>query len=197
MAALVLFDVGSRLLTPGPVAIATPRAPGAFDPPFSVGAKAPDFTLPDGAGKPHKLSDMVRRDTLLYFICGCANCIDLQTFTALMLKGLGTRAPDVIAVTTMPSDREETYFRDTRLKQRLLYERKQGPILKQYRGHPCPRVFRLAPDRTVTWIGSSPGESRELRRVGLELAAQLGYSPEQAMTLQATSPSSPAAPSLP
>jgi peroxiredoxin len=40
-----------------------------------VGAKAPDFTLPDGAGKPHKLSDMVRRDTLLYFICGCANCI--------------------------------------------------------------------------------------------------------------------------
>jgi hypothetical protein len=161
---------------------------GEFDPAFRVGDKAPDFTLPDRKGTPHRLSEMVKRDTLLCFTCGCANCIDLQSFTALMLERLGKRAPDVITVTTMPADREDSYFRDTGLKQRLLYERKGGPIGKQYMGHPCPRVYRLAPDRTVKWIGSSPGESRALRKVGLELTAQLGFSPADAMSLRRRTP---------
>jgi len=161
-------------------------ASGAFDPPFRVGDKAPDFTLPDRKGTPHRLSQLVKRDTLLCFTCGCANCIDLQSFTAIMLERLGKRAPDVITVTTMPTDREESYFRDTQLKQRLLYDRKGGSVVKQYVGHPCPRVYRLAADRTVTWIGSSPGETRALRKVGLELTAQLGFSPADAMSMQRT-----------
>jgi hypothetical protein len=184
---LVVVDLGRRLIADATVPVA-PRPSHQFDPSFRVGDPAPDFTLPDHNGTPHKLSELVRRDTLLCFACGCANCIDLQSFTAIMLQRLGKKAPDVITVTTMPTDREETYFRDTRLKQRLLYERKEGPIMKLYQGHPCPRVYRLAADRTVTWIGSSPGESQQLRRVGLQLSAELGFSPEQALMLKPSSP---------
>lgn len=184
---LVVFDLGRRLVSTATVPEA-PRPSHQFDPSFQVGDLAPDFTLPDRQGTPHRLSEMVRRDTLLCFACGCANCIDLQSFTAIMLQRLGKKAPDVITVTTMPTDREDTYFRDTRLKQRLLYERKEGPIMKLYQGHPCPRVYRLAADRTIKWIGSSPGETRQLRRVGLELASELGFSPEQAMMLKPSSP---------
>lgn len=189
VALLVVADVGRRLVSEATVPVAA-RSSQEFEPPFRVGELAPDFTLPDRNGKPHRLSELVRHDTLLCFTCGCANCIDFQSFTAIMLQRLGRKAPEVITVTTMPTDREETYFRDTRLKQRLLYERKEGPIMRLYRGHPCPRVYRLAADRTVTWIGSSPGESQQLRRVGLELAMQLGFSPEQALTMKP----SPAAP---
>ncbi|MGV3724063.1 MAG: redoxin domain-containing protein [Actinomycetota bacterium] len=191
LGALILFDVGSHLLASDTDAPASPQVAKRPDAPFAVGEKAPDFTLPDSKGKPHQLSDLVQRDTLLCFTCGCANCIDLQSLTALMLERLRERAPDVISVTTMPTDREETYFRDTRLKQRLLYERKEGPIMRQYGGHPCPRVYRLSSDRTITWVGSSPAQSRELRRIGLELAAQLGFTPEQTMSLQPAQPSSP------
>jgi len=185
---LVVLDVGRRLVSDATFP-ATPQATRQYDPPFRVGDQAPDFTLPDQKGTPHKLSELVHRDTLLCFACGCANCIDLQSFTAILLQRLGRKAPDVITVTTMPTDREESYFRDTRLKQRLLYERKEGPTMGLYQGHPCPRVYRLAADRTVTWIGASPGESQQLRRVGLQLAAELGFSPDQALMLQPSSPS--------
>lgn len=186
LVALIVFDVGRRLVASDGPASPQTRAPvssGEFDPGFRVGDKAPDFTLPDSKGKPHRLSELVRKETLLTFACGCANCIDLQSFTALMLKRIGPNAPEVITVTTMPTDREETYYRDTRLKQTLLYERKGGPVMKQYVGHPCPRVYHVAPDRTVTWIGSSPGESNDLKRVGLELAGHFGFSPQEAMTI--------------
>lgn len=198
LATLVLLDLGTRLISPGPAdsktAPSAPQRAVAFAPPFRVGDLAPDFALPDSAGKPHRLSEVVRRDTLLCFTCGCANCIDLQTFTALMLERLGAGAPDVISVTTMPKDRAGTYYRDTGLKQLMLFERKEGPIMKQYQGHPCPRVYRLDADRKVKWIGSSPGESQQLRRVGLELAAEFGFSAEEAMALQPMPSASSSAP---
>jgi hypothetical protein len=195
LVALVLYDIGRQWLAPpGPAEEIplTSQPPATFAPTFKTGDKAPDFTLPDHNERLHALSSLVRRDTLLTFACGCANCIDLQTFTALMFKRLGSKAPDAITVTTMPKDREETYLRDTGLKQQLLYERKEGPIMKQYQGHPCPRVYRLAPDRTITWIGSSPGESRAMQQVGLELATQLGFSKEEALALKPASASAPA-----
>lgn len=174
---LVLFDVGRRLL-------AAPRPlPAAVEagspPPFKVGDPAPDFELPDRTGKRHRLSSMVRRDTLVCFTCGCANCLDLQTYLAMLLKRMGKKAPDVITVTTMPREREETYIRDTGLKAPYLYEPKKGPVMALYRGHPCPRVYHLRGDRTVAWIGSSPEESQFLQLVGNELAEHLGFSRER------------------
>lgn len=171
-----------------------PAPSSIYAPDFSVGDPAPDFTLPDRHNKPHRLSDLVRRDTLLFFTCGCANCIDLQTYTGILVKRMGAAAPDLITVTTMPKEREESYYRDTQLKQHLLYEPKEGPVMALYRGHPCPRIYRLRGDRTVSWIGTSPGDTPFVQAIGNELAANLGFEPEREMRPEF--PDSPPAPSL-
>lgn len=173
------IEIGRQLIAPPPTP-GSPQAKSRYAPDFKVGDVAPDFELPDHSGKPHRLSRLVHRDTLLSFICACASCVDVQTYTGILIKRMGPAAPDLITVTTMPKDREETYFRDTQLKQRLLYEPKEGPVMELYRGHPCPRLYRLRADRTVAWIGSSPGETPFVQAIGNELAVNLGFEPERA-----------------
>jgi hypothetical protein len=144
-------------------------------PEFGLGALAPDFTLPDRSGKMHHLASMVRGDTLLWFTCGCSNCIDLQGYLATLLHAMPGARPQVITVTTMPPEREDTYFRDTGLHQTLLYESKGGSLMTRYRGHPCPRIYRLASDRRITWISPSPRVVPYIDVIGHQLAEKLGF----------------------
>jgi hypothetical protein len=155
-------------------AVAAKPPDPAMIPDFQVGDAAPDFTLPDSKEVPHRLSDLVKSDTLLCFTCGCSSCLDVQTYLGILMKRLGAKAPQVISVTNMPKEREASYFRDTKLKQTLLYEQKGGPIMKQYRGHPCPRIYALLPDRTISHIGMSPKDAVSVSDLGFEMAAMLG-----------------------
>ena len=186
VAAGVAFDLARRAVSP-PQGRRAARAPRHV-PQFAVGDAAPDFSLPDHRGKSHRLSEVVKGDTLLTFLCGCAQCIDLQTFTGLMVKKMGERAPTLIGVTSMPPEREETYYRDTGLRQLLLYERKEGPVFDLYRGHPCPRAYRLRGDRTVAWIGTSPADQTHLQAIGMELANNLGFTQEEVMRMGPAGP---------
>lgn len=185
---LVGYDIVSRSFR-APAKAQHLRDP-KYVPDFQIGEHAPDFALPDSRGSTHRLSEIVHRDTILCFSCGCSNCLDVQTYLGILLKRMGTRAPEVITVTTMPRDREETWFRDTQLKQTLLYERKEGPVVAQYRGHPCPRIFRLDAARRVTWIGRSPGEVDFLQIIGNEMAQNLGFPAERPLETRGTSPES-------
>jgi hypothetical protein len=180
---LVGSELGRRFLIapparPQPVPVSAAAPSGRFNPAFKVGELAPDFTLPDASGTKRRLSELVHRDTLLCFACGCAQCLDIQTYLGILKQRLGPKGPDVISVTTMPVEREQTWVRDTSLKQTFLYETKNGPIMALYKGHPCPRLYRLKADRTVSWIGSSPLDEPELERLGHEMAANLGFPPE-------------------
>jgi len=150
----------------------------AHDLGFREGDPAPDFELPDREGRPHRLSALVRRDTVLCFTCGCANCLDLQTYLGILIQRLGRQAPQVIAVTSMPKESEASWRRKTRLAQTLLYEKREGPVMKTYQGHPCPRVFRLSADRKVLWAGPSPRDVPDLREIGNAMAENLGFPPE-------------------
>src|SRR4051812_11182303 len=64
---------GSPADNPNQAAEVNPHSPS-----FKVGDPAPDFSLKDKDGKPHSLSSLVKRDTLLCFICGCNNCQKAQ-----------------------------------------------------------------------------------------------------------------------
>lgn len=179
LAAILLIigaDTALRLLADVPPEAAI--APVGTKPDFNVGDLAPEFELPDRSGKSYHLSDLIHGDTLLCFTCGCANCLDLQTYMGILLPKMGSKAPAVVTVTTMPKEREETWYRDTRLKQTLLYEKKDGPVMTQYRGHPCPRVYRLRADGRVAWIGPSPNDVRSMMEVGHAVAGNLGFPPE-------------------
>lgn len=168
--------VGRMLRAPAAGALAGSAALGSvsYYPDFRVGDLAPDFELPDREGKPHRLSELVRRDTMLFFACGCSHCMEVQTLLGILSKKLRDKTPAVISVTTMPRDRERTWERDTGVKQTFLYEGKDGPVFAQYRGHPCPRIYRLKPDRRVAWISISLNETPYLSDLGDQMAAVLG-----------------------
>lgn len=168
-----LIVIGAALCRPS---VSAPP-PGRYDPEFKVGDVAPDFSLPDSQGARRTLSTLVRRDTLVCFACGCSSCLEVQTFLAKLVQKMGPKAPDFISVTSMPVEREETWFRDTRLKQTVLYEARNGPVMELYRGHPCPRLYRLNGERRVEWIGASPANTISLRNIKLGAALVLGFPP--------------------
>lgn len=176
LALLIGGDWVVRMLRPVPISEDVVKAADPkMVPDFKVGDVAPDFELPDSKEVPHRLSELVKRKTVLSFICGCSNCLDVQSYLGILIKRLGKEAPDVISVTTMPKEREASYRRDTKLKQTLLFERKEGPIMTQYRGHPCPRIYMLNGDRTVEFIGTSPNDVVSVREIGMQMASALGF----------------------
>jgi len=138
-----------------------------FNPPFKVGDLAPDFSLKDKDGRPHSLSSLVKKKTLLCFICGCQNCRNMQNYLQKCFARLGDQAPAVISVATIDPAAETSYRREVKLPQTILYENRPDPtkvavateprIMDIYKGHPCPRLYLLNPDRKVAWIGKSPG----------------------------------------
>lgn len=148
---------------------------GEHAPRFQVGDPAPDFELPDGKVQMRSLSSLVKDDTLLCFLCGCSHCRRMQTYLAELLQEMGARAPAVVSVTTAPMEMEAAWRRDTGLEETLLYESKSNgsPVTATYRGHPCPRIFRLDGDRRVTWIGPSPREVTRMQEVGEAVAHHL------------------------
>jgi peroxiredoxin len=149
----------------------------AYTPGFGKGDLAPDFTLPDAAGRRHSLSSLVHGDTMLCMLCGCEKCQTMQIYLGQMLRSLGPRAPHVISVSAAPPEQEAAWRRDTKLDQVLLYDSKANgsPVIEQYRGHPCPRVYRLDADRRVTWIAPSPARLATLDLLGEAIAHNLGY----------------------
>jgi peroxiredoxin len=151
-------------------------AHGDVTPPFKQGDLAPDFTLPDSAGKKHSLSSLVHRDTMLCLLCGCDQCRQAQAYLGQLLRKMGDRAPQVISVSSAPPEGEAAWKRETRLEQTLLYDSKaiRTPIIELYRGHPCPRLYRLSADRRVTWIGPSPVEGRDMLAFGAAMERNLG-----------------------
>jgi len=173
---LISIDIGRHLLMGDKAEPMEPAKKPTTEPTFKVGDKAPDFTLPDKTGRQQSLSKLVKGDTMLWFTCGCSNCREMQTYMAKLTKQLGSKAPAVLNVTTMVPDREETWYRDTGLKQTILYEANAGgPLGEIYHGHPCPRFFRLKPDRTVTMIGKSPSTMPDMNVIGTDLAHDLGF----------------------
>ncbi|MFN3650930.1 MAG: redoxin domain-containing protein [Armatimonadota bacterium] len=183
---IVLGVVGietGRSLLAGP-------APGAPDTPapaplsFKVGDAAPDFTLKDASDRPHTLSQMVKGETLLGFICGCADCRQVQHYLGRLQRMEGDKFPELITVATIPKEGEPRYREEIELEQTLLYDEKDPAVTDRrapwrvgqiYDGHPCPRMFLVDGDRKVTWISKSPREQRSMQEFGYDLAERLGF----------------------
>jgi peroxiredoxin len=167
----------------GPKA-AEAEQPPSRDPAFKVGDAAPDFSLPDRSGTRRSLSSLVKGETVLFFMCGCSRCRDTQNYLGKLRAVLGPKAPKVVSVSTTDPAAEASYRRDVKLDQTILYEGKASdptnpapgtPVMDMYKGHPCPRVYRLAADRTVKWIGKSPDEVIQPEFGMYDMAGGLGF----------------------
>ena len=173
------IDVGRRMYSP-PKPDDSQAQKASHEPPFKVGGTAPDFTLPDDHGQKHALSELVKGDTIVTFTCGCSSCRDMHTYMAKVLAKMGKNAPPVVTITSMPPAGEASWLRDTKLQQTFLFQPHEGvpeekaayddmmrqlkgkdvPTLTDlYKGHPCPRVYRLDSGMKVTYIGPSAADS--------------------------------------
>lgn len=153
----------------------------SFAPEFKVGDKAPDFAIPDRTGIRRSLSDLSGSDTLLCFTCACERCRDLQSFLSRAMSRVKSPAPEVLSVTSGIPEAEEAYRRDVPLKQVILYGEAESPVWAQYRGHPCPRVFRLKQGR-IAWISPSP-QSVSAEAGAIAVGAELGLASNDARRL--------------
>jgi hypothetical protein len=202
------IDIGHRMYSPSKVD--TPeQIAKKMSPPFKVGDVAPDFSLPDDERQYKSLSQLIKGDTILTFTCGCSACKEMHTYLAELLKKMGERAPHVVTVTSMPADGEAAWIRDTKLKQAFLFQPHDGPefarmqhelkgkgvenYIDLYKGHPCPRVYRVDGDRRITWIGPSSATAVNPVTGSAEMASavaqELGFAP-----LGAKVPGKPSAP---
>ena len=175
---VIAIDVGRQVVTGGPVAgeiLDQPKPDLGPTPLFGKGDPAPDFTLADAKGQKHSLYQLLRGDTLLQFNCGCGACRSMSRFVGVLYEKLGPKAPAVVTVTTAPPESEAAWIRDTKLAQTVLYEQKGGPVMEQYRGHPCPRVYRLDGDRNIRFIGPSPTQLPDMKVMGLAVGKELGF----------------------
>jgi hypothetical protein len=168
----------------------TPVEVDASAPSFKEGEEAPEFELADKAGVKHTLTSLVNhKDTLLWFLCGCNSCRGMQTYMGQLAKKMGPKAPQVVSVSTQSPDFETRYREMTGLPQTLLYEQQGGEVMEKYRGHPCPRIYRLKPDRKVAWIGPSTTKLRKVSDMGMHLAHELGFAIE--LEKDSTKPKAP------
>lgn len=152
--------------------------------PLEVGQEAPDFTLKLADGKERSLKETLKRDTILCFSCGCNSCRSLYTYLGKLQKKLGPKGPDVITVATTDPAGEAAWKRDTGLKMTAMFydgrgktpeEKVPAKVMDLYQGHPCPRVYRVESERTITWIGPSPNDVPDVQIHGYQVAAALGF----------------------
>lgn len=153
----------------------TLAAADSKDPAFKKGDLAPDFTLKDSKGVEHTLSNEVTGDTMLSFICGCSACRDMQAWMSKLYQKMGPKAPKVFSVSTASKDGESAWIRDTNLQQTIVYDEETQKVGDIYKGHPCPRLFRLNADRKVAWIGPSPMPEMPLDYMKKEVAGIYGF----------------------
>jgi hypothetical protein len=168
---LIGIDVGRRLAA-RPVADPVPKEDAA--PKFKVGDVAPRFTLPDSKQVKRTFPDIVKRDTLLVFSCGCNQCREFQTYLGMVEKKLGPKAPDIISVNSTQPGAAAAWIRDTGLKQTMLYGAHGAGETQVYHGSPCPRAFRVSPERRVTYIGQSRADHVPVQLIGRDVARELG-----------------------
>ena len=179
LAGIIGFEVVRAQLTgeaPPPARLLTQSA----DPTFKAGEFAPDFTLRDRRDRQHSLKEMVRGDTFVFFSCACAACEMLMTYTGTLYKKMADMKqtpPAVVTVTTMSKDAEDSWIRRTNLPQSIVYERKNGPVMETYRGHPCPRVYRVDKDLRVVWFSPNIKSMQDPSDLGDAVGAQLGFPP--------------------
>jgi peroxiredoxin len=147
-----------------------------MNPDFAVGDPAPDFALPDSQKRVHKLSELVKGETLLFFACGCQNCKQVQTWLADFQRSGKVKVPPVITITSAPPESEQSWFRDTGLKQTMLFHtpKDQPDPMILYKGKPCPRIYIVNGDRTVKFIGTSMILGGGTESIGMQIAKELG-----------------------
>jgi peroxiredoxin len=167
-AIIAVMTVGVVWVTLRPPAADSPREE------LHAGMVAPDFGLPDDADRTRRLSELDGKPTVLLFLCGCDRCYLMVRALQETEKGLRGEKPRHVVVTTMTPSEADTWQVRTGFHALFLFEKSsRGPVMQQFAGHPCPRVYVLDSRRSIKYISPSPKGEAKPEQVMAELAAAL------------------------
>jgi peroxiredoxin len=142
---------------------------------LEVGARAPDFALPDQTGTMHHLADALATGpvVLAFLKADCTTCT--RTFPYLERLHQAYRRADwrLWGISQHPARAAEWFARNTGVTFPLLIDGEGFPVSHAYDPPATPTIFLLG--RTGTVLGSHTGMSKsELNGLAGHLAAALG-----------------------
>ncbi len=139
-----------------------------------LGSQAPDFKLADMDGRTRSLSEFRGNTTVLAFFCGCGRCAIMAQLLGNMEELIAGKKPQNVAVASIKPSLLPQWQENTGFKAVFLPEVKKGPVVTQYRGEPCPRVYVIDPDLRIRHVTPTPREDRPASDILNPLARALG-----------------------
>lgn len=135
-------------------------APRHTSKPVAVGDAAPDFTLPDALGEPHRLADRIGSGCIVLFFYpkdGSLGCTQQACSFRDAYEDLTEAGATVIGISSDSAESHERFATRNRLPYLLLSDR-DGAVRRLYG---VPRTFGLLPGRT-TYIIDRRGVVRQI-----------------------------------
>lgn len=137
---------------------------------LTLGAKAPEFTLPDLDGKKVTLSDRLERGPVLidFWALWCKPCLQSLPGTDKFLEKYGKRGLSVLAVNTdspRTVAKVKAYVKSNGFGFDVLSD-PNGTMQRLYRFYRIPQTFLIASDGTIAFsqLGYSPGSEERLAK---------------------------------
>src|SRR5262249_51164704 len=121
-----------------------------------------------------RLSELEGKPAVLLFLCGCSRCYLMVEALQQIEKQLPGEKPRHLVVTTMSAGEAESWQKRTGFDALFLFEQNShGPVIHEYSGHPCPRVYVLDNQRSIRYISPSPEGNAEPERMKADMTAAL------------------------
>ncbi len=155
---------------PSMIAEAKPAPVPVKETGFPVGARVPDFALPDHRGQLHRLSDFRGKKTVLAFFCGCERCAMMASYVAQYEEKSNVDKPQHLTVWTMPPAVLTSWQEKAQYSGTFVFENMDGPQVKRFGGYPCPRVYVLDPKGRVRYRSPHPESQPDAHDALVKLA---------------------------
>lgn len=126
-----------------------------------VGEIAPNFTLPDLAGRMRSLQSFRGRPVILGFFCGCDRCHAAALKIAAQQKR--GRLRNVVAVVAMDARDADKFRQTTGLTGQILLD-ESDKTMERYSSEFCPRLWCVADDGKITYSSSEALSGQNLDR---------------------------------
>lgn len=142
---------------------------------LELGARAPDFTLPDASGEPHRLgSALANGPVVLAFLkADCAVCHLAFPYLERMHQAYGRDGLTLWGISQHPARAAEWFAKTTGVTFRLLIDGEAFPVSHAYDPDATPTILLLDGDGAVR-MSTIGLVKQELNALAGQVAAALG-----------------------
>ncbi len=146
---------------------------------LSAGDRAPDFDLPDLAGRRHRLEDALQRGPALavFWKSGCNTCDLAFSYLQRLAVAYPEGRWQLLAISQDGAQASEEFARQHGLTFPILIEGEGWPVSQQYDPEATPTFYLIEPDGVIS-MTSVGFHKQELNEISRRIAERLGEPPQ-------------------